>query len=98
MRLSASGPCRFAVGRSALVRLALYRLHLYVLMIAEGPSRGIAVTDGRHDYVTRLLTEEIAHLAGFEHPEYLSVAFKREVGLRPQAFRRQHQARHPRAE
>jgi AraC-like DNA-binding protein len=29
------------------------------------------------------LVEAIAELAGFEHPEYLSVAFKREVGLRP---------------
>lgn len=48
----------------ARIRLALYRLHLYVLMIAEGPSRGIAVTDGRHDYVTGLLKEELARLNG----------------------------------
>jgi aminoglycoside phosphotransferase (APT) family kinase protein len=48
--------------RSALIRLSLYRLHLYVLMIAEGPSRGIAITDGRHDHLTQLLTEEIALL------------------------------------
>jgi len=31
-----------------------------VLMIAEGPSRGIAIADGRHDHLTRLLTDEIA--------------------------------------
>ena len=48
---------------SSRVRLALYRLHLYVLMLAEGPSRGIAVTDGRHDYLTGLLLAELAALA-----------------------------------
>src|SRR5262249_6682260 len=40
-----------------------------------------------------LSVEAIAELAGFEPPEYLSVAFKREIGLRPQAFRRQPHAR-----
>jgi LacI family transcriptional regulator len=44
---------------------------------------------------TDLSVEAIAQLAGFEYPEYLSVAFKREVGLRPRAYREQHQARHP---
>jgi LacI family transcriptional regulator len=47
---------------------------------------------------TDLSVEAIAHLAGFEHPEYLSVAFKREVGLRPRAYRVQHDVRLPRAE
>jgi aminoglycoside phosphotransferase (APT) family kinase protein len=47
----------------ARIRLALYRTHLYLLMIAEGPSRGIAITDGRHDYVTALLTDELATLS-----------------------------------
>jgi LacI family transcriptional regulator len=41
---------------------------------------------------TDLSVAAIAPLAGFEHPEYLSVTFKREVGLRPQDFRRQHHA------
>ena len=44
---------------------------------------------------TDLSVEAIAQLAGFEHPEYLSVAFKREVGLRPRAYREQHHVRHP---
>jgi len=48
---------------AARIRLSLYRLHLYVLMIAEGPSRGIPRADGRHDYVTGLLNEELARLA-----------------------------------
>ena len=48
---------------AARTRLSLYRLHLYVLMIAEGPSRGIDPADGRHDYLTRLLGEELALLA-----------------------------------
>jgi fructosamine-3-kinase len=47
---------------AARVRLALYRIHLYVLMIAEGPSRGIEIADGRHDHLTALLTRELADL------------------------------------
>jgi aminoglycoside phosphotransferase (APT) family kinase protein len=47
---------------AARLRLTLYRIHLYVLMVAEGPSRGIPRTDGRHDYLTGLLTEELAQL------------------------------------
>jgi aminoglycoside phosphotransferase (APT) family kinase protein len=46
----------------ARIRLALYRIHLYVLMIAEGPSRGIPIADGRHDHLTGLLTQELADL------------------------------------
>ncbi|GIE93141.1 phosphotransferase [Paractinoplanes rishiriensis] len=47
---------------AARIRLALYRIHLYVLMIAEGPSRGIPIADGRHDYLTGLLNQELADL------------------------------------
>ncbi|GIM91770.1 phosphotransferase family protein [Paractinoplanes toevensis] len=47
---------------SARVRLTLYRIHLYTLMIAEGPSRGIQLTDGRHDHLTGLLERELADL------------------------------------
>jgi LacI family transcriptional regulator len=47
---------------------------------------------------TDLSVEAIARLAGFEHPEYFSVTFKREVGLRPGAFRREHDAGPRRAE
>ncbi len=47
---------------AARLRLSLYRLHLYVLMLAEGPSRGIPRTDGRHDHVTGLLNGELALL------------------------------------
>ncbi|WP_433295881.1 phosphotransferase [Actinoplanes sp. CA-030573] len=46
----------------ARIRLSLYRIHLYVLMITEGPSRGIAIADGRHDHLTGLLTRELADL------------------------------------
>lgn len=35
------------------------------------------------------ILEKIAALAGFEHPEYMSVVFKRETGLTPGAFRQQ---------
>lgn len=53
------------------------------------------ITRLRIERVKQLLSEtdlslsEIAQRAGFEHVEYLSVAFKREVGLTPRAWRRQ---------
>ncbi|MGX6602970.1 phosphotransferase [Micromonosporaceae bacterium Da 78-11] len=47
---------------AARVRLSLYRIHLYVLMLAEGPSRGMRRDGGRHDFVTGLLTAELATL------------------------------------
>ncbi|MCU7725511.1 aminoglycoside phosphotransferase family protein [Actinoplanes sp. KI2] len=47
---------------SARIRLGLYRIFLYAIMIAEGPSRGIAIADGRHDHLTGLLTREVADL------------------------------------
>ena len=52
------------------------------------------ITRLRIDRVKQLLAEtdlslaEIAGRAGFEHVEYLSVAFKREVGLTPGGYRR----------
>lgn len=48
---------------AARIRLSLYRIHLYVLMITEGPSRGVPRTDGRHDHLTDLLTAELSRLA-----------------------------------
>jgi len=41
---------------------------------------------------TDLSLSEIAARTGFEHPEYLSVAFKRELGVSPSAYRREHQS------
>ncbi len=38
---------------------------------------------------TKLTVEEIAAIAGFDHSEYLSVAFKRETGMTPGTWRRQ---------
>ena len=38
---------------------------------------------------TDLALERIAELAGYPHPEYMSVVFKRELGLTPGQFRRQ---------
>ena len=37
---------------------------------------------------TRLSIEEIAGATGFRHPEYLQVAFKRELGMTPGSYRR----------
>lgn len=37
---------------------------------------------------TNLCLEQIAEQTGFEHPEYLQVAFKREVGMTPGSYRR----------
>jgi LacI family transcriptional regulator len=41
---------------------------------------------------TDLRLERIAELAGYEHPEYLSVVFKRETGQTPGQYRRQMRA------
>jgi aminoglycoside phosphotransferase (APT) family kinase protein len=43
-------------------RLTLYRIHLYLLMLAEGPSRGIPAGGERHTFLTGLLTEELDRL------------------------------------
>jgi aminoglycoside phosphotransferase (APT) family kinase protein len=47
---------------AARTRLALYRIHLYVLMLAEGPSRGIPVGGARHEHLTGLLEAELRDL------------------------------------
>ncbi|MFJ6166930.1 phosphotransferase family protein [Micromonospora orduensis] len=49
---------------SARRRLALYRLHLYLLMTVEMPSRGMTLSShpGRHDRLAVLLGEEIGAL------------------------------------
>ena len=51
--------------RSARHRLALYRLHLYLLMLVEMPSRGMVGPDAeaRHERLTRLFLEELDRLA-----------------------------------
>ncbi|MBI1347912.1 helix-turn-helix domain-containing protein [bacterium] len=41
---------------------------------------------------TDLSLSEIAMRTGFEHPEYLSVVFKRELGITPSAYRQKHQS------
>ncbi|WP_125776373.1 phosphotransferase family protein [Antribacter gilvus] len=49
---------------SARTRLGLYRVWLYVLMLAEMPSRGMdgPEHDGRREHVARLLDEELTRL------------------------------------
>jgi LacI family transcriptional regulator len=44
---------------------------------------------------TELKMDRIAELTGFEHPEYLSVVFKREQGRTPSQYRREAQAAFP---
>jgi aminoglycoside phosphotransferase (APT) family kinase protein len=53
---------RATLDDAARTRLALYRVFLYVLMIAEGPSRGIPVDGERHTHLTRLLEDELSRL------------------------------------
>jgi len=62
---------RAAVGRPPLgetdserLRLALYRLHLYLLMTVEMPSRGMTAPahDARRAKLARLLDEELTAL------------------------------------
>jgi len=43
-------------------RLTLYRTFLYLLMLAEGPSRGIPVGGERHTSLTELLQDELKRL------------------------------------
>lgn len=40
---------------------------------------------------TKLSLEQIAEMMNYEHPEYLSVVFKREVGVTPREFRGRHE-------
>ena len=47
---------------AARTRLGLYRVFLYVLMIAEIPSRGGAVGNPRYTYLTGLLEDELSRL------------------------------------
>ena len=46
----------------ARLRLTLYRIHLYLLMLAEGPSRGIPVGGERHERLTTLMSEELSRI------------------------------------
>jgi aminoglycoside phosphotransferase (APT) family kinase protein len=48
---------------AARTRLGLYRVFLYVLMIAEGPSRAIPVGGERHNFITGLLEDELSRLS-----------------------------------
>jgi aminoglycoside phosphotransferase (APT) family kinase protein len=47
---------------AARTRLSLYRVLFDVLMLTEGPSRGMPVGDERHARLTTLLDEELARL------------------------------------
>jgi fructosamine-3-kinase len=48
---------------AARTRLALYRAHLYLLMLAEGPSRGLTGDTSREHWLGGLLRAELAALA-----------------------------------
>lgn len=53
-------PATFGPGER--VRLGLYRVHLYLLMLVEMPSRGAESDHQRRTMLTDLLDEEIAHV------------------------------------
>jgi LacI family transcriptional regulator len=69
--------------------------HRFRKLLGRTPHEEIIMTKLKR--VKRLLSEthlsliEIADKTGFYHTEYLSVAFKREVGLTPREYRRRHQ-------
>ena len=42
---------------------------------------------------TDLSLEAVAERTGFDHPEYLSVVFKRETGVMPSRYRRENRLR-----
>lgn len=64
------------VGRSPQAEIRAVRLKRVKQLLAE----------------TALPLDRIAELAGYKHPEYLSVVFKRETGQTPGHYRRQTQA------
>jgi LacI family transcriptional regulator len=66
------------LGRSPQAEIRSVRLKRVQVLLAE----------------TELSLDAIARLAGFEHPEYLSVFFKRLVGRTPGEYRRGIPARH----
>ncbi|GAB2619073.1 phosphotransferase [Paractinoplanes abujensis] len=66
-RITPAHPFAAGYGRAAFTpeeqtRIALYRVHLYVLMLTEQPSRGMELSGRRHDHVTRLLEAELEEL------------------------------------
>jgi LacI family transcriptional regulator len=90
--------CNGITIREVLKRTSISRSHLeqgfrrYINRSPRAEIRRIQIL-----VIKKLLKEttfplkEIAEQTGFEHIEYLSVFFKRAVGLTPGAFRRQHQ-------
>ncbi len=70
---------RTLIGRSPHDEIMRVRLNRVKLLLAE----------------TDLSLERIAELAGFLHVEYLSVAFRREVGMPPSRFRALNRRRRP---
>lgn len=78
-----------------LSRSALYRR----FRKAVGQSPHEQILRVRLDRVKQLLTQtslsvaRVAALAGFQHPEYMAAAFKRETGMTPGGYRAQHHRR-----
>lgn len=95
LRLIREGACSGITVAEVLRHVAVSRRVLesrFSKLLGRTPHAEI--TRLRMDRAKRLLAEtdltlvEIADLAGFQHSEYLSVAFKREVGQTPSAYRR----------
>ena len=57
---SVAGPLLF--DEAARIRLSLYRMHLYLLMLTEGSSRGLGGDRERTAWLTGLLHDELATL------------------------------------
>jgi LacI family transcriptional regulator len=68
------------LGRSPQAEIRAVQLHRAEELLAE----------------TDLKMDRIAELTGFDHPEYFSVVFKREVGRTPSQFRRESRSPHHR--
>jgi aminoglycoside phosphotransferase (APT) family kinase protein len=57
-----AGATGLVLDDAARTRLRLCRIHLHLLMLAEGPSRGIPVGSERHEFLTGLLDGELRDL------------------------------------
>lgn len=77
-----------AISRSSLER----KVRKYLGRTPQQEIRQVQVKRVRELLATtELAAEKIAVLCGFEHPEYMYVVFKREVGMTPGEFRNQAQ-------
>jgi LacI family transcriptional regulator len=80
---------RVSISRSLLER----RFRKYLRRSPQEEIRNARIAKAKHYLIeTDKKLEEIADITGFEHPEYLSVMFKRLTGETPRDYRQRHRS------